>query len=89
MVAERISPDKSELQTTSRQTPGPGQGSSILMIGSCRGHAFIATDVLICADTLRGEDAIRTWLAERDIHVSSSSNERASADNDSTEGGGS
>jgi hypothetical protein len=38
-------------------------------MGTRRGDVFVATEVLISADTLRDEAAIRAWLAEHGISV--------------------
>jgi hypothetical protein len=38
-------------------------------MGARRGDAFVAIEVLISADTLGDEEAIRVWLAQHDIHV--------------------
>jgi hypothetical protein len=40
----------------------------VLIIGTCRGDV-VATEVLISADTLADEAAIRAWLAQHDIYV--------------------
>jgi hypothetical protein len=39
------------------------QRCGVLIVGSRRANAFVATDVLIAADTLIDEEAIRAWLA--------------------------
>jgi hypothetical protein len=46
-----------------------GQRSGVLIMGARRGDVFVATEVLISADTLGDEAAIRAWLAQHDIHV--------------------
>jgi hypothetical protein len=89
MAVVRSRHDKPELQITTRRTPPHDRGTGILIIGSCRGDTFVATEVLIHADTLGAEEAIRTWLGERDIHVTLSNGETASTDNGSTERPGS
>jgi hypothetical protein len=38
-------------------------------MGVHRGDVFIPTEILISADTLGEEEAIRWWLAEHDMHV--------------------
>jgi hypothetical protein len=38
-------------------------------MGTRRGDVFVATEVLISADTLGDEEAIRAWLGRHDIHV--------------------
>ena len=47
-------------------------------MGSRRADVFVATDVLISADTLGDEEAIRAWLAQQDIHVAPSCGNAAS-----------
>jgi hypothetical protein len=76
--------DKPELQITTRRTPPQDRGTGILIIGSCPGDTFVATEVLIHADTIGAEEAIRTWLGEHDIHVTMSNGETASTDNGSS-----
>lgn len=49
--------------------PVDGPRSGVLIMGSPQAGAFVATEVLILADTLDNEDAIRAWLAEHGIHV--------------------
>jgi hypothetical protein len=53
---------------------------AIVIIGSCRGEAFTPAEALICADTLEGEEAVRLWLAEHKIHLTSSDDEAALTD---------
>jgi hypothetical protein len=50
-------------------TPPDGRRSSVLIVGARRGDVFVATELLICADSLGDEDAIRAWLARHDVHV--------------------
>jgi hypothetical protein len=38
-------------------------------MGSRRANIFVAIEVLICADRLGDEEAIRAWLAQHEIHV--------------------
>jgi hypothetical protein len=47
---------------------GHDGGSAILILGSRRGGAFVVDEVLICAETLQGEKAMRAWLAAHEIH---------------------
>ena len=54
---------------TERHDPGP----AILIVGSWHGDDFVPAEVLICVDTLEAEQAVRRWLAEHEIHVTSSS----------------
>ena len=42
---------------------------AILIIGSCRADAFAPAEVLICADTLSAEMAIRAWLEAHGIRA--------------------
>ena len=46
-----------------------GRRSGILVKGVCQAGVFVATEVLISADTLEDEQAIRGWLAQHDIHM--------------------
>jgi hypothetical protein len=46
-------------------------GLGVLIIGARRGNVFVATEVLISADSLGEEEAIRAWLQQHDIHVGS------------------
>jgi hypothetical protein len=58
-------------QFTERRTERPDLEPAILIIGCCRGEAFAPAEVLICADTLEGKQAVRVWLAEHKIHLTS------------------
>jgi hypothetical protein len=69
--------------------PGDGQRCGVLIMGSRRADVFVATEVLISADTLGDEEAIRAWLAQHDIHVASPCNNTASTQKNSTEAIGS
>jgi hypothetical protein len=55
-------------------------------MGARRGNFFVATEVLISADTLGDETAIRAWLAQHDIHVAPPCRSTASTPKGSTEG---
>lgn len=57
---------RAEHTTTSGSAEPP---SSILIVGFCSGEVFTASEVLICAETLCGEQAIRAWLAGHGIHL--------------------
>jgi hypothetical protein len=46
-----------------------GRQSGVLVRGVCQAAVFVATEVLISADTLEDERAVRGWLAQHDIHV--------------------
>jgi hypothetical protein len=50
-------------------TPPDGRRSSVLIVGARRGDVFVPTELLICANTLGDEDAIRAWLAQHDVNV--------------------
>jgi hypothetical protein len=41
----------------------------VLIIGTRSGDVFVATEVLISADSLGDEEAIRAWLAQHHIRV--------------------
>ena len=58
-------------------------------MGMRRGDVFVATQVLISADTLGDEEAIRAWLAQHDIHVAPPCSNTASTPKGSTEAIGS
>jgi hypothetical protein len=58
-------------------------------MGARRGNVFVATEVLISADTLGDEAAIRAWLAQHDIHVAPPCLSTASTPKGSREGIGS
>jgi len=51
----------------------PESRPAILIVGAWRGAAFVPVEVLICAETLESEQAVRRWLAEYAIHVTASS----------------
>jgi hypothetical protein len=56
-------------QLTDGRTQRPESGPAILIVGACRGEAFVPAEVLICADTLEAQSALRRWLREHAIHV--------------------
>ena len=62
-------PDNPSLQAPDLRIPRDGQRSGVLIMGTRRGDVFVATEVLISADTLSDEAAIRAWLAQHDIPV--------------------
>jgi hypothetical protein len=76
-------------QFTKQRTERRGLEPAILIIGSCRGDAFAPAEVLICADTLEVEEAVRRWLAEHKVLLTSSSDETALMDDGSAEATGS
>ena len=53
------------------ETPNRPRRPGVIITGSCADSAFVAATVLICADTLRAEVAIRAWLETHGIRVSS------------------
>jgi hypothetical protein len=61
--------DNPSLRDTTVWTPPDCQPSGVLIMGARRGAIFVPTEVLISADTLGDEEAIRVWLAQHDIHV--------------------
>jgi hypothetical protein len=72
MTAERTRKNDLTLQITDHRTPGHDGKPAILILGSCRGDAFVASEVLICADALGAAEAMSAWLATHEIHVTSS-----------------
>ena len=76
-------------QFTKRRTERLDLEPAIVIIGSCRGDAFAPAEVLICADTLEVEEAVRLWLAEHKILLASSSDETELIDDGSAEATGS
>jgi hypothetical protein len=66
-------------------TPPGDQRCGVLIVGSRRANSFVATDVLISADTLSDEEAIRAWLAQHAIHVTPRCSDTASTQTNSTE----
>jgi len=81
--------DTPSLRGTTLWTPPDSQRSGVLIMGVRRGDVFAATEVLISADTLGDEEAIRTWLAQHDIHVTPPCSNTAPTHNGSTEAIGS
>ena len=69
MAAIGARQDSRSLRGTTLRTPRDGQRCGVLIMGSRRADVFVATEVLISADTLGDEEAIRAWLAQHDIHV--------------------
>jgi hypothetical protein len=69
LAARGARQDNPSLQATTLWPLRDGQRSGVLIMGACRGDVFVATEVLISADTLRDEAAIRAWLAQHDILV--------------------
>ena len=71
MTAPRARYKDQDIRPTDCRTEGRDDRSAILILGSCCGGAFVAGEVLICADTLSTEEAIRAWLAGHEVHVTS------------------
>ncbi len=69
MTARGARQGNPSLQAPDLWTPCDGQRSGVLIMATRRGDVFVATQVLISADTLGDEAAIRAWLAQHDIHV--------------------
>ena len=76
-------------QFTERRREWLDLETAIVIIGSCRDDAFTPAEVLICADTLKGEEAVRLWLAEHNMHLTSSSDETTLTDDASATATGS
>jgi hypothetical protein len=77
--------DHPSLRGTTLWTPPDGEPSGVLIMGMRRGDVFVATQVLISADTLGDEEAIRAWLAQHNIHVAPQCSSTASTHNGSPE----
>ena len=89
MTAIGARQDNPSLRGITLWAPRDGQRCGVLIIGSRRADVFVATEVLISADTLGDEEAIRAWLAQHDVHVMHPSSKTASTDKDSAKGIGS
>ena len=89
MGARGARQDNPSLQATTLWPLRDGQRSRVLIMGARRGNVFVATEVLISADTLGDEAAIRAWLAQHDIHVAPPCLSTASTPKGSREGIGS
>jgi hypothetical protein len=85
MTAIGARQENPNLRRTILWTPHDDQRCGVLIMGSRRADVFVATDVLISADTLGDEEAIRAWLAQHDIHVAFPCNNTASIQKNSTE----
>ena len=89
MAAMGARPDNPSLQAPDLLIPDDGQRSGVLIMGARRGDVFVATEVLISADTLDDEAAIRAWLAQHDVHIAPPCHNTASTPKGSTEAIGS
>jgi hypothetical protein len=69
MAAMGARQDDAGLQPTTLAPRRAGQRAGVLIVGARRGGVFVATEVLISAETLGDEEAIRAWLAQHDIGV--------------------
>jgi hypothetical protein len=69
MTAPRTQREHPKLPTPDRGGRHHDGGPAILIVGSCRGGAFVPSEVLICADTLSDEERMHSWLAGHEIHV--------------------
>jgi hypothetical protein len=61
--------DNAGLLPTTLGPWGAGYRPGVLIVGARRGDVFVATEVLIAAETLGDEEAVRAWLAQHDIHL--------------------
>ena len=69
MAAIGTRQEKPNLQGATLRRPPDDQRCGVLIMGGCRADVFVATDVLIFAETLGAEEVIRAWIAERGIHM--------------------
>ncbi|MGH7264971.1 MAG: hypothetical protein ACREMB_09000 [Candidatus Rokuibacteriota bacterium] len=69
MAAMGTQQENLNLRGATLWTPRDDQRCGVLIMGSRRADIFVATDALILAETLGAEEVIRTWLAERGIHM--------------------
>jgi hypothetical protein len=65
----RAQQDTPSFRATTPRTPRDSLRCGVLIMGFRRATIFAATEVVISADTLGDEEAIRAWLAQHDIHV--------------------
>ena len=77
--------DNPNFQRPARSTSRADQRPGVLIVGSCRGEVFVADELLIYADTLGGEEAVRAWLAQHGIHMTPPTTGTAFTDNGSNE----
>ena len=77
--------DAPNLQCTAVSTSRADQRPGVLIVGSCRGEVFVADELLIYAETLGGEEAVRAWLAQHGIDLAPPSTKTASTDRGSSE----
>jgi hypothetical protein len=72
VAVKRVQPVNANFPRTTVPTPPEGRRSGVLIIGVRRDAIFVPTEVLISADALGDEQAIRAWLATDDIQVAPS-----------------
>ena len=84
-AAVSVQHDNPELQRTALSTSRADQRPGVLIVGSCRGEVFVADELLIYAETLNGEEAVRAWLAQHGIDMAPPSTKTASTDKGSSE----
>jgi hypothetical protein len=89
LAARGARQDNPSLQATTLWPLRDGQRSGVLIMGARRGDVFVATQILISAETLGDEAAMRAWLAQHDILVVPACRSTASTPKGSTEGIGS
>ena len=84
-AAVSVQQDNPDLQRTAISTSRADQRPGVLIVGSCRGEVFVADELLIYAETLNGEEAVRAWLAQHGIDMAPPSTKTASTDKGSSE----
>ena len=77
----RAQQDTPSFRGTTPRTPRDSLRCGVLIMGFRRATIFAATEVVISADTLGDEEAIRAWLAQHSIHVAPPCSSTASAHN--------
>jgi hypothetical protein len=68
-AADRVRQDHPTLQPSFPSPPRAAQRPSVLIVGSCQGKVFVADDLLVYAETIDGEEAVRAWLVQHDIQL--------------------
>jgi hypothetical protein len=89
MTAIDARQENPSLRGTIVSTPRDDQRCGVLITGSRGADVFVATEVLIFAETLGAEEAVHAWLAQHGIHVASPCNNAASTQKNSAEAIGS
>jgi hypothetical protein len=62
-------PDDPSPRKTDSLSAAGGDPSGVLIMGARRGAIFVPTQILILADSVGDQEAIRGWLAAHRIHV--------------------